>query len=343
MNAGYGSCSCRTGSVARAKAHSRKAACDKARSKCVVYRACNHGAVCRMKPQCASTSKKITKIRERVSKLVIKSRRGKKIKKLITRTAVRHKCSVVCWGKTTETCVVPGGRGDPHLTGFDGHTFDFHGVHGRFYSLFGRLGGDVLVTKIRSAKQWAKNGIEKTYFDQFGLRVLNSNDLISVSLKLDDSHGDSWHPVLELNGDEVQHDVYLDQAHILTDMHDHSFTVTTRETQFVFRAARFEDKKRRHLDIEVTLVGEPHPTHQYLGLLGHTLNRALGRETLPELAVTERDVSIETAMRERFEVDSLFAQPQHDERVLTGLVRSVSSVSFEKKHSKSSWRAMSVY
>ena len=79
---------------------------------------------------------------------------------------------VPCWK-------IPSGvaHGDPHFIGFDGSKFDFHGINQHICIIYSEKNGDILCAKSRSTNE-LYHGINKTYFEEFGLQLSDSKDKI---------------------------------------------------------------------------------------------------------------------------------------------------------------------
>ncbi|CAN8076560.1 unnamed protein product [Agarophyton chilense] len=339
--ADYGSCVCKQGGRGSGTGATAAEACTKAMKRCPVKNKCLRGYVCKGgagKPHCRIARKIVNKRINLKRKTVWKMKHGKRVRRFVVRKIVQFRCNVVCKSDGYGSCVKPGGRGDPHLVGFDGKKFDFHGVENKFYALFGRYGGDFVVTKIRSAERLAKNGIEKTYFDEVGLQLNGGKDDVSVSLVEDDAESGKWKTKVALNGKVLSADEHFGNSHVLFAGEDGAITVRSSENEYVLREEQIDNKERRHLDIDVTLLGDPNKQHRYVGILGVTLNRAMGREMVEELGYSARDVELETAMRDRFEVESLFPKIEEQDVNLSGVVRII-DVPNQKFIGNKSWRA----
>lgn len=299
-----------------------KQACMIALKNCPTISTCSRGSVCRGKPKCSIAIKSLRRMIRIETRDVERMVRGRKRIVRVRVPVVLFRCSIGCTAKRSFVCVKPGGKGDPHLTGFDGKMFDFHGVHGKYYAFFGRAGGDMLITRIRSAKMWAGNGIEKTYFDQFGLKTAGSTDDVSVSLAQKNDNPTVWQGELRVNGNVVANECESDSFSVKRDEIKGLISVRTGECEYKFIAKRTDDAARRHLDVEVSLHGTPQRSGTYVGVLGVTLNHAMGKEVKSEIRTLKNAVALEKALRERFEVDSLFSDVSADVESLSGVVRS---------------------
>ncbi|KAI0559390.1 hypothetical protein FGB62_154g115 [Gracilaria domingensis] len=342
IGADYGSCVCKQGGRGSGRGATAAEACTKAMKKCPTTNNCVRGYVCKGgagKAHCRILRKVVKKKVDVQRKVVWRMVKGRRVRRVVVRRVIRFRCNVVCKSDGFGSCVKPGGRGDPHLVGFDGKKFDFHGVHNKFYALFGRYGGDLVVTKIRSARRWAKNGIEKTYFDQFGMRLNGGKDELAVSLVEDGAESGKWKTEVVLNGKVLSGDKRFDDSEIVLSDEDGAISVRSAENEYIVRAEKLDEEERRHLDIDVTLVNGPKAEHKYVGILGVTLNRAMGRETIEELGYAARDVELEAAMRHRFEVETLFAKVGDNDVTLSGVVRTADALPIRIVGGKS-WKAM---
>lgn len=215
------------------------------------------------------------------------------------------------WGfvkRCTPKCVPSAnGNGDPHLTAFDGTRFDFQGEANKHYSVFGRTGGDMLVTRMRESP-WTFRGHRATFFNEFGLRVGNSKVHAALVPKEDDAS--QWSMEVTLDGEKAvggESDLPDAAGKLIVDMNGKDgpdVTVITTDAEYQLSGRKLW-KMSGHLDVKVNLLQMPSAQHKYLGLLGESLNRILGTEKGEELAVRQ-EVDIEMTMRSKFAVDSLF-------------------------------------
>ena len=228
----------------------------------------------------------------------------------------------------------PGARDDPHITGFDGTLFDFHGVPGRNYALFGRVGGEMLVAGMRASgyNVWRPQ-IAKTYFCEFGLRTATDGPKVHVAMVPD---GKAWKNQVTVDGRVVTRD-YEDEHTTITFPGPNTVHVATPETKYRFVLLRNTDMRHRHLNVDVELLRTPWSFHQYVGVVGMTLNRALGHNVHKGLASEDIHTSLrefgsnpartpfkwttkmEMTMRRFFEVNELFPPAQKNTAVLGGI------------------------
>lgn len=109
-----------------------------------------------------------------------------------------------CPNGQTVNCVTPGGTGDPKFTAFDGSTFYFHGLHSNRYVIHAANHGETLVAKMRATNElWM--GINRTYFEQFGLNVPTTNTKLRFFLTRD-LEASGWRLGTEVNGKSFSSD-----------------------------------------------------------------------------------------------------------------------------------------
>ncbi len=266
--------------------------------------------------------------------------RFNRMKCLSYKVTRRGKLVVFCkrGGQRSRRCKVPrprpGARDDPHITGFDGTLFDFHGVPGRNYAMFGRVGGEMLVARMRaSGYQLWRPYIAKTYFSEFGLRTATDGPKVRVAMVQD---GNAWKNQVTVDGRVVTRN-YQDKHTTITFPGASTVHVATSETKYRFALLRNTDMRHRHLNVDVELLRTPSCVHQYVGVIGMTLNRALGQKVHKGLAIQDIRTSLrkfgsnpsrnpfkwtskmEMTMRRFFEVNELFPPAQKNTAVLGGI------------------------
>lgn len=227
---------------------------------------------------------------------------------------------IKCHG-SLRLCERPGARNDPHITGFDGSKFDFHGVPKRTYAIFGRIGGDLLVARMRGSgyKQFGgRKSVAKTYFNEFGLRISENGPKVHVVL-VRDSHL-KWTSRVTVNGRVIKNN--YNGAGISVRFAKRGIVqVASKEVKYHFSSLRLSDRRHRHLDVAFELLQTPQRSHKYVGIVGITLNHALGHTNVDKnlnwitrLRTTSRRQvqkwthSFEMTLRRLFEVNLLFPQ-----------------------------------
>lgn len=161
---------------------------------------------------------------------------------------------------------------DPHFRGFDGTKFDFHGVHGHKYLIFSRGEQDILVGKVRATPELL-NGINKTYFSEFGLSVDGHTKRFTFSLEQIEQR--RWKLKSQLNGKEIKTDLKEKSFSLRWISSRKKVMVDTKEHKFVITSISLNSRFRRHLDFAVKLKKKPDIPDSYMGVLGNTLRRRL--------------------------------------------------------------------
>lgn len=232
-------------------------------------------------------------------------------------------------------CVPASAVQDPHITGFDGTKFDFQGVPKKTYAIFGRVGGDLLVSRMRaSGFKIYKPRVWKTYFAEFGLTTAGPKVRVALVPK-----GKKWTSRVFVDDKPITSN--FDNKHAKISLLDNGKTVhvSTQETKYRFTVAGERNAKSRHLNVDFELLKKPSVEHKYVGVVGMTLNRALGHNVheglglSKELQTTLRksgqfagikpiawNFDFETTMRHYFEVDELFPPNHKNVATLGGVV-----------------------
>lgn len=238
----------------------------------------------------------------------------------------RYKCTARCSG-ASRSCLhgpvpPPGGEGDPHMTGFDGTHFAFHGEHGHNYLLFGRKGGDSLVTTMRATNsKMMREGAKylRTYFDEFSVQTAD-NDQITVTLGREGCVAPRvWCPQVVVNGkltgafigDKVRVNIAKDTLAV---------SVETKDSTFSIIPKRMTDDEK-HLDVHVKLNRVPTHFDRFTGVLGVTLNRRLGRVVHSRFAARRDPVALEMELRKSFEVTEKFPAKEDAALSIDGVMR----------------------
>ena len=101
-----------------------------------------------------------------------------------------------------------------------------------------------------------KSGIEKTFFDQFGLEVPHKFGVHQISIKVvtDSTIPGNRKAVVLLNGEFCATSM-LANANCPSVMVVHSIGVSTADSLFLFHARRL-DSERSHFNVHVRLIGD---------------------------------------------------------------------------------------
>ncbi|CAN8063905.1 unnamed protein product [Agarophyton chilense] len=156
--------------------------------------------------------------------------------------------------------------------------------------------------------------------DEFGLQLNCGKNDVAVSLVEDDAESGKWKTEVALNGEFPSADENFGNSHVLFAGEGGASTVGSSENEYVLSAEQIGNKERCHRDIDIILLGDPNKQHRYVGILGVTLNRTMGREMVEELQFSVPDFGLETAMRDRFEVKSLFPKIGEQDVILSGVL-----------------------
>lgn len=184
---------------------------------------------------------------------------------------------------------------DPHLRGFDGQKFDFHGTDGGLYNVFSTRQGDTFVAKIRQMEGVASH----TYFHEVGVHLTGAPQ-IRVFLRLHSDNSASM--AVEVNDKEITNNTEFAGVHV--EFSNQIVRVFNDKYAFVCRQ-RTRVYEERHIDIKVELEQAPSAKESFDGILGVTLNHALGK-TVQRSLLSENKHEREMANRAAFQVDSLF-------------------------------------
>lgn len=168
-------------------------------------------------------------------------------------------------------CVPSGGTGDPKFTAFDGSTFYFHGLHENRYIIHAASHGDTLVAKMRATNElWL--GVNRTYFEQFGLQLGISNTKLRFFLRRDPktSH---WNLAKQLNGNSFPSNLSaaLPSSVEVVESRE-KVEINTPFTQYTIKGVSLNSFYRRHLDFSVRIKRLDNG-HQFSGILGRTVSK----------------------------------------------------------------------
>lgn len=196
-------------------------------------------------------------------------------------------------------------QGDPHFVGFNGLRFDFHGEHRHNYIVFAHQEGDILVAKSRATEELFK-GLNKTYFDEFGLQLEGSSEKIELFLR-NGGNGKkgSWKLLVSVNGRLLTGDTELEHPNIERMSGSGEVKVQSARHTFSFKAVSAKSKYRRHIDFKVAVNSDPDRSDKFMGVLGTSLSQKLGHD-VGDMKWKGHEVEFELMMRYLFEVSSLF-------------------------------------
>lgn len=218
---------------------------------------------------------------------------------------------VRCVKTTKAICMKPDGEmvDDPHMRGFDGTTFGFHGVDDRHYVLFGRKGGDLIVGKMISTSKVNPVGVPVTFFGEIGASVGASNDKVRLSFEVMKGHDLSEETFsVRVNDNLVSSDHIGDGYEVTVDPLRKGVRIETADASYRVTAIK-AGTEAHHFNLKIFLNRQATATDAYLGVLGATLNRKTGRDVSEEFGKTLRLLDLEHHLRAMYEVQSMF--PEH--------------------------------
>lgn len=213
-------------------------------------------------------------------------------------------CKARCGSGMFQCPAPPGGIGDPHLTGFDGSHFDFHGVDKGRYLILRKKGDSALVAQMR-ARSWVekKRGVIKTFFHKFG--VVGSEGAVRVLITFVEGSGGDVRPVLEVNGKSVENNVTVKNIKAIVKDSGNTILVSSRGVEYNF-FAKVLNGRNYHFDFSLKIKKDVHSPEMFSGILGETV--LLKNETVISSEHSEIDgyVNFEMSRRHMYAVDSLF-------------------------------------
>lgn len=216
-----------------------------------------------------------------------------------------RKCS-----STEAVCIKAGpaiAEHDPHLRGFDGSTFGFHGLHDRHYVLFGRKGGDLVVGKVMATDKKNSFNVAATYFSEIGITLAGNGDKVKLGFESLNGKVSSEHFIVRLNDKPISEGLNITDNAVSIDNMKKVVTVSTNDAIYEISAIK-TGHLSHHFNIKTNLRHKAHSKENYLGILGSTLNRKTGRHDI-EFGKTLRFQDLEKHLREMYGVESLF--PEH--------------------------------
>lgn len=219
-------------------------------------------------------------------------------------------CRARCGGGTFQCAAPPGGIGDPHLTGFDGSQFDFHGVDRGRYLMLRKVGDSALVAQMR-ARLWTdtKQGIVKTFFYKFGL-VAAAGDA-KVLISLDERSVKDVKPVVQVNGNQVTGLVSVKDVVVTVNDADGSISVDSKGIEYRF-FPKVLHGRNYHFDFSVRIKDDIDAPDLYSGILGDTVLLKKDTVVSSEHADNGDFVNLEMSRRQMYSVDSLFEKFDDD-------------------------------
>lgn len=221
------------------------------------------------------------------------------------------KCPIiggVCKISDEGICGTPSIRDDPHLVGFDGTRFGFHGVHDHHYVLFGRKGGDVVVGRMIATPKLNRDGVNATFFGEVGITFPGGNDRLQLSFESLTGDVGSESFVVRKNGVQILEGVDGPNFKVDINLVRKVTTVKTSDATYTLSAMK-AGFPTHHFNLAMVLNRKPTSSDAYLGVLGATLNRKTGRDTELAFGASLRSMELENHLREMYAVESLF--PEH--------------------------------
>lgn len=207
------------------------------------------------------------------------------------------------------------GINDPHFTGFDGTRFDFHGQHKHNYVIYAEKEADFVTAKLRATEELNK-GVNKTYFDEFGVYMADRKEYVHIYMT--PTSAKMWKlNVLYINGNTVKQGTNVKlsaTSKVLHHSDGRGANVVTKLSVFKFRIVSPESDYRHHLDFSMSKTSNMKHSSHYAGVLGMTLNRKLGGDIHDDVFRTfdvDRtdnyfSLRMEAKLRRSYEVFSLF-------------------------------------
>lgn len=251
----------------------------------------------------------------------------------------KMKCKRVCSrspkpsptsGGTPKPAPTPGGSGEPHMRGFDGSRFDFQGVGGAFYSIFGREGGDSLVAQMRQKPLKSTKHKKVTFFNKFGLTVGSSRRKVQVSFTSVSNTSSTQEVLITSHGEIIDSEMHFSDFNLSSHEDKKNVTLITTEVKYII-SAKSMGTVNVHFDIGLELLRPATVPDRYLGVLGLTLNRALGYKTKQELSFHHSPSRIDKSLMKEFQVSSLFQPIQSSNLKMDGIA-SLRMASTEPHH-----------
>lgn len=180
-----------------------------------------------------------------------------------------------CRPRFYHDCIEPGANGEPHFVGYDGSLFDFHGENNHHYLLYSHSFGDMLVAKMHSIDEMTKNGVNKTYFSEFGVSIGGSNDFVHFSLHETDR---LFSLKVTVNGKQQTKDVALNSSTLTVSSTGNDASLVTSTMDLRVHGKPAHKAFRNHLDFNLKVLQEAKLQGKFTGVLGMTMSRKLGSD-----------------------------------------------------------------
>lgn len=246
-------------------------------------------------------------------------------------SGLKQRCSRS--GEVRRSCKTPDSSAlhDPHMRGFDGTEFGFHGIHDHMYVVFGRKGGDLVVGRMSSTKKIVRDGVNATYFGEFGLTIGGSKDLVHLRFEQPSDTLHDEYFATRLNGKLVTSTVHSKTLKLSIDAVTKTVKISSADATYIINAVK-TGYEGHHFNLKLLIEHKPSAKENYLGILGATLNRKTGRDVSLEFGNTLRAVELENHLRAMFEVNSIFPKHLNDAEVDNASFEAIRSIQ-KSKHS----------
>lgn len=179
---------------------------------------------------------------------------------------------------------------------------------------------------MREAIRRTNGKIRHTYFDEFGITT-GDGQQVRVSIVKKDASNHEWVIKVSLNGVQVENDMRTEAFSVSMNENRKLVSIKTALGIYAIKCGFGKNAiDTQHLDIKINLANAPSLLGDYVGILGFTLNKALGHVVHKNLNVREQHrVALEKNMRERFEVDGIFPSSMRNTDAIRGVARFISA------------------